>query len=67
MTPDLRATLEEQRRATDELQRKTGSVIPWVFHRTKRRPLKGFRKAWQRRAPRLACRGASFTTSGEPR
>jgi integrase len=47
MTPELRTTLEEQRRATDELQRKTGSVIPWVFHRTKRgRPLKGFRKVW---------------------
>ena len=48
MTPELRATLEAQLQATDELQRKAGSVIPWVFHRTKRgRPLKGFRKAWQ--------------------
>src|SRR6267378_2849685 len=42
MTPELRATLEAQRAATDALQRKTGSIIPWVFHRTKRgRPLKG--------------------------
>ena len=48
MTPDLRATLETQRAVTDEKQKKTGSVIPWVFHRTKRgRPLKSFRKAWQ--------------------
>jgi integrase len=48
MTPELRATLEAQRTATEAKQKKTGSVIPWVFHRTKRgRPLKSFRKAWQ--------------------
>ena len=47
MTSELRTTLEAQRAATEALQKKTGSVIPWVFHRTKRgRPLKGFRKAW---------------------
>ena len=47
MTPELRATLEQQRAVTEEKQKKTGSIIPWVFHRTKRgRPLKGFRKAW---------------------
>ena len=47
MTPELRACLEAQRAATDALQRETGSIVPWVFHRTTRgRPLKGFRKAW---------------------
>ena len=54
MTSELRATLEAQRAVTEALQRKTGAVIPWVFHRTKRgRPLKGFRKAWIQ-----ACLGA---------
>jgi Phage integrase family len=47
MTPELRATLEAQRAVVEAKQKKTGSVIPWVFHRTKRgRQLKGFRKAW---------------------
>jgi integrase len=54
MTPELRATLEAQRAATETLQRITGSIIPWVFHWTKRcRPLKGFTKAW-----RQACKDA---------
>jgi integrase len=54
MTPELRAVLEAQRAATDALQRKTGSIIPCVFHRTARgRPLKGFTKAW-----RAACLAA---------
>ena len=54
MVPELRAMLERQRAATEALQRKTGSIIPWVFHRTKRGvPLKGFTKAW-----RAACTAA---------
>jgi integrase len=36
MTPDLRAPLEAQRAATDELQRKNDSIV-----------LRGFRKAWR--------------------
>jgi integrase len=48
MTPELRATLEAQRTVTEAKQQKIGSIIPWVFHRTKRgRRLKSFRKAWQ--------------------
>jgi len=48
MTPELRAVLEGQRKATDAIQRKTGSIVPWVFHWTKLgRPLKGFTKAWR--------------------
>ena len=49
MTPELRATLEAQRAVTETLQRKTGTIIPWVFHRTKRgRPLRSSRKVWQK-------------------
>lgn len=48
MIPELRAMLEVQRAATTTLERKANSIIPWVFHRTKRgRPLKGFTKAWR--------------------
>lgn len=56
MIPELRAILEAQKAATDALNRKTGSIIPSVFHRTKQgRPLKGFTKAW-----RSACRAAGL-------
>jgi integrase len=54
MVPELRAVLEAQRSTTEALQKKTGAIIPYVFHWTKRgRPLKGFTKAW-----RKACRAA---------
>ncbi len=47
MTPELRVALEAQRQVTEEKQKATASVIPWVFHRTKRgRQLKSFRKVW---------------------
>ena len=40
--------LEAQRTVTETKQQRTGSIISWVYHRTKRgRPLKRFRKAWQ--------------------
>ncbi|MFQ5946732.1 MAG: tyrosine-type recombinase/integrase [Anaerolineae bacterium] len=45
MTPELRATLEEQRAKTEALQRRTRRIIPWVFHHNGK-PIKGFRKAW---------------------
>jgi integrase len=45
MTPGLRALLEAQKAATEALQRKTGRIIPWVFHR-RGRPIKDFRTAW---------------------
>jgi integrase len=52
ITPELRACLEGQRTATDTLQRQTGQIVPWVFHR-EGRPLQGFRRAWK-----SACRAA---------
>jgi integrase len=52
MTPELRAWLERQRAITDALQRRTGRIIPSVFHR-RGKPIKGFRKAWA-----AACKAA---------
>jgi integrase len=52
LTPELRACLEAQRAATEALQRKTGRIIPWVFHRWGK-PMKSFWKAW-----RSACKAA---------
>jgi integrase len=45
LTPRLREVLEKQIEKTEALQRTTGQIIPWLFHR-KGKPIKGFRKAW---------------------
>jgi integrase len=52
MTPDLKATLAAQWAGTDALQRETGQIIPFIFHRTGT-PIKSFRRAWL-----LACERA---------
>jgi integrase len=53
-TDDLRALLEEQRARTEEVQRQTGQIVPYVFHR-RGKPIKDFRGAWD-----TACRGAGI-------
>jgi integrase len=52
LTPDLREVLETQLANTRELEQKTGSIIPWLFHRNGN-PIKDFRWAWQ-----AACKSA---------
>ena len=52
MTPTLRATLAAQWVVTDALQRETGQIIPYVFHRNGS-PIKSFRRVWL-----LACQQA---------
>jgi hypothetical protein len=52
LIPELRACLEAQRAATEALQRQTGRIIPWVFHR-EGTPMKSFWKAWK-----TACKAA---------
>ncbi len=47
-TDELRDALTEQRRFTDETQRRLRAVIPWVFHRADGKRIVGFRKAWAR-------------------
>src|SRR5205823_8222633 len=46
MTPELRACLEAQRAATDQIQRQDGQIIPLVFHHDGE-PIKDFRSAWK--------------------
>jgi integrase len=48
------ARLEAQRAATETLQRRTGRIIPWVFHRNGR-PVKDMRRAWK-----AACEAAGL-------
>lgn len=54
LTTELRALLESQRAATEALQRRSGRIIPWVFHRDGR-PVKDMRRAW-----RAACEAAGL-------
>jgi integrase len=46
MTPELRACLEAQWAETQALQRKTGRIIPWVFHHRGGQQIKDDRKSW---------------------
>jgi integrase len=52
MTADLRAVLERERRRTAEIEKATGRIVPWFFHRGGD-PIKSFRPAWL-----TACRDA---------
>ena len=57
--PDLLHTLEEQRRRTRELERQTGRIIPYVFHRDGA-PVKNMTKAWQIACERVGVADAWF-------
>ncbi len=52
LTPELRTVLKRQLARTRNMERATGRIIPWLFHR-KGRPIKSFRRAWL-----TACREA---------
>jgi integrase len=54
LTRDLRRVLEAQRERTSQVERATGQIIPWVFHR-QGRPIKNFKRAWI-----SACLAAGF-------
>jgi len=55
-TSELRQVLKEQRQRTDELQRVTGTICPYVFHRCGR-PIKSFIRAWRRACVAAGCPG----------
>ena len=55
LTRELREVLTRQLKATAEFERRSGQIVPWLFHR-KGKPIRDFRKAWS-----LTCRRASIT------
>jgi integrase len=54
LTPGMRELLVRQLEEVNELERKTGRIIPWLFHHNGK-PIKDFRKAWA-----LACQRAGI-------
>jgi integrase len=52
--PELAQLLKQQRAYTDAVERRTGSIIPWVFHREGKRVV-SIRQAW-----RTACKKAGL-------
>lgn len=59
LTDDLRELLERQRARTEEVQRKTGTIVPFVFHRNGRR-IKDFRGAWKEACQKAGVPGMHF-------
>jgi len=54
LTPELHEILERQRVRTEALERATGQIIPWIFHRDGK-PIKSFRRSWK-----TACKRAGI-------
>jgi integrase len=52
--PDLAALLRDLREATARLERETGRIIPWVFHR-RGEPIKDFRGVWAKACTAAGC------------
>jgi integrase len=53
--PALKALLYEQRARTTTLERSTGTIVPWVFHRNGR-PIKSYRRKLTREGALPPCR-----------
>ena len=46
LVPELRAQLEAQHARVDDIQKKTGRIVPWIFARDDGAPAGDFKKAW---------------------
>lgn len=55
--PELAALLQEQRERTTALEKVTGQIVPWVFHRTGQ-PIQWYETAWQSACKRAGMNGA---------
>jgi integrase len=54
--PELRDLLEERRATTTIVERESGRIIPWVFHRNGS-PIKFYRRSWLRACTDAGCPG----------
>jgi len=56
MLPELRDLLEDRRAATTILERESGQIVPWVFHRAGQ-PIRFYRRSWMRACADAGCPG----------
>ena len=54
--PDLAALLRERREATTAVERRTGELVPWVFHRNGRQ-IRAYHGAWRAACDRAGLSG----------
>jgi integrase len=54
-TPELREVILSQRQLTDEVEKATGKIIPWVFHHRNGKRIVNFYRSW-----RSACKKAGL-------
>lgn len=45
-TPELRAVLDDQRAWVTTIERRTGTIVPWVFPRPDGLPVRSYREMW---------------------
>lgn len=57
--PPLQKLLEDQRERTRAVERRTGRIIPWVFHRDGE-PIRSLRRGWNAACKRVGLPGAWF-------
>lgn len=57
LVPELAAAIDAQRAYTDAVQRQTGQVVPWVFHRKGRRFGRAFYYTWKAACARVGIAG----------
>jgi len=57
--PPLRQMMEERERRTREVEKRTGKLVPWVFHRNGKR-VKDFREAWRLATKAAGLEGTHF-------
>lgn len=64
--PELAALIEQQRAYTDAVERRTGQIVPFVFHREGRQ-IKSFRSAWRLASKRVALAARATAEGKTPR
>jgi len=55
-SPELADLLAHQRSATTVVERETGQIVPWVFHR-RGRPIQSFHDIWRKACREAGCPG----------
>lgn len=62
LVPELKAVIEQQRTYTDKVERRTGQIVPFLFHREGQQ-MKSFRSAWRLACKRVALAARASTES----